>query len=473
MRGSTRGLVVSLLGTVLVVTAQAPTVSAPRGDTVSGTLVATVADDFAAGEDTDGLGIIPDEDPTRFVPLAGVEAADLAVAPGERVRARGRLAAGGLRTAASGVRPLTARSAPSEGSTPLVAPFEEPEVAAAARTTSLLAITVRFSDGSGGTVDKARLSRTLFGDGDSVSTYYSETSRGSWTTKGRVVGPFTVSGSTRGCDWEGWGDSARDQAGRTVDLSAYTNVMVVWPTAACGWAGLGHVRGPYSWINQSTPSVLVTAHELGHNYGLPHASSYECRDASGRRVTISDRCSVVGYADPFSAMGNRGARLHHGIHRQDLRLMSTRNVAYDEATEVDLAPLYAAGGVRALRIPRDGRSSYVVEYRRPYATFDDFASASAVATGVTIRVDQGGDDSLLLDTTPDTRSLDDAALQVGRVFEDPTTGMRLTLEARTSSLASVSVSWPSTRTPPAWLEGAGRSRANVPVWRPPADLLRP
>jgi len=47
------------------------------------------------------------------------------------------------------------------------------------------------------------------------------------------------------------------------------------PSISAGWAGLGSVAGPTVWLNgQASYIGGVLAHEIGHNFGLLHASTW-------------------------------------------------------------------------------------------------------------------------------------------------------------------------------------------------------
>ena len=204
------------------------------------------------------------------------------------------------------------------------------------------------------------------------------------------------------------------------------------------------------------------AHELGHNFGLHHASTLSCRDASGSRVTLTDTgsCSASEYGDPYSTMGGgsyAAYRLHHAIHREDMKVLPSSVVTTTSDRRVTLSPLYSTGAVRAVRVPRDGSSSYVVEYRRPTGSFDTFGSSSEVATGVLVHIDRGGRQTMLLDATPETSSFSDAALPVGRTVVDPDSRGRITLESRTASQAVVRVTSRSAFRQ-RWMDAVARGR---------------
>ena len=65
------------------------------------------------------------------------------------------------------------------------------------------------------------------------------------------------------------------------------HVMYIFPTLdACGWAGLGDIAGPETWINGYV-QLRVMGHELGHNFGVHHANSWEC--TVSRRARLAER----------------------------------------------------------------------------------------------------------------------------------------------------------------------------------------
>ncbi|MEY4706128.1 MAG: hypothetical protein RL042_2333, partial [Nitrospirota bacterium] len=89
-----------------------------------------------------------------------------------------------------------------------------------------------------------------------------------------VVGPYNLALSKVGCNWSQWGaaaDSAATAAG--VNLSLYQHKIYVISSATqtdCGWAGLAYVGGSQSYVSEPQ-SMMVYAHELGHNLSMAHA----------------------------------------------------------------------------------------------------------------------------------------------------------------------------------------------------------
>ncbi|WP_299444774.1 hypothetical protein [uncultured Phycicoccus sp.] len=473
---------VALLGgaTALLLTQVAPSGAAAGSSdpaTVTGVLVAQVADDFARDRSATELAVRRDGD-GRAVPLVGLGRDDVAALVGRRVRARGTTAAGGaIRAKGSGV----AAAGPSGSASASPDPIEQAAATTAGptgpRSVKVLAVAIRFADDpSAATPSTSGVSARLFSGSSSVKGYYADVSDGLWTVSGKVVGPYTVSrpagGGCTSADYYSWANAAvQAAADRGVDTGAYTHYMVVLPpgSVSCVWAGLGQVPGNVTWVNESTPSVYVMAHELGHNFGEGHASTYRCT-VDGTKVALGrpSQCAKVSeYGDPFSVMGGT-VRLHHATARHHYLLIAPRTLSPGEARTVRLAPADSTSGVRELRVDRGDGTWLSVEYRRPTGVFDTFAGNDPVVTGVTVRVDNGaGVATYLVDSRPSTTSATDAPLQVGGSIVDPLTGSRITLLRADPSGASVSVTSGTAVTGLA----VGHVGATVTAWwQPPAGV---
>jgi hypothetical protein len=75
------------------------------------------------------------------------------------------------------------------------------------------------------------------------------------------------------------------------DLSAYDRFVYVFPDTVCGAVGVGIGRDVMI-AHPTGLSSLGLVHELGHTFGLPHASSALCAN-----------CAIREYGDLWSVMG--------------------------------------------------------------------------------------------------------------------------------------------------------------------------
>jgi hypothetical protein len=315
-------------------------------------------------------------------------------------------------------------------------------------------ILANFSDDTSQPVTADAARAMVFTNAQSTNAYYREISYGSRTLVGRdradgdVYGWFTISNSRTTCDYSAWGAAARAAAQSAgVSLTGYDHVVHYFPrSSACGWSGVGQLPGRYSWINGSSSSTI--AHELGHNFGVHHASSISCFDASGARVPIGGTCSSSEYGDPFDVMG-RGYRHMNAYNKGRLGFFEAANTLTVTADGTyTVAPTETAStGVQSLRVAIPGTSPqlyYYVEFRQP-STFDAFTATSSVVNGVLIH--RAPDYTVLqraqlVDTTPATTSYTDAALGVGRTFTDATNRISVTLVSVASTGARVTVDVP-------------------------------
>jgi hypothetical protein len=110
--------------------------------------------------------------------------------------------------------------------------------------------------------------------------------------------PVCPTAATSGSVFGALGDSAQRAA--TVagyDLRDYSRLVYVVPDRLCFAGGVGVGREVFLAQEGGALDYLSLVHELGHTFGLPHATSSKC--ARG--------CALAEYGDPLSPMGHGAA----------------------------------------------------------------------------------------------------------------------------------------------------------------------
>ena len=325
-------------------------------------------------------------------------------------------------------------------------------VASAPTQPTIAVILLNFSNDKRTPFSASTVASTLFGAGGSVANYYAEQSWNQTTLTGTVFGWVTIADTNAGCDYTTWAS----QALSAVHLPAgYTHVMYVFPEVdSCSWAGLGDLPGPETWINGFV-QLRVMGHELGHNFGVHHASSLQCA-VGATRVALSDdaHCPFVAtrdeYADPFSVMGGASTRQFTAVAKEELGWLQPTGTLTVEAsgTYAIAASELDGAATHLLRIPRTGGALYV-DVRQPFgASFDTFTPGSAAVNGVQVRwapMEFGfaaATQAKLVDATPGTATYNDAALTAGDSLTDPVSGAVITTDAITAGGAIVTITLP-------------------------------
>ena len=382
---------------------------------------------FGQGIYTGTSGLIP-------VEMDSVEAGRLA---GKRVSVQGEKHGDTLVAAAGGVQQ-------TGGSV----------VAAATGTKRIAVLLVNFTNDTAQPWTTAAVRGVVFDNPGSVAAYYQDASVGQLTLSGDVYGWLTIPDDNAGCDYSGWGGLARTAATNAgVNLSNYTNVVYAWPSASsCAWAGLAYLPGRDSFINGSM-SLRVVGHELGHNFGVHHASTLNCT-AGGTRVTLGGTCTANEYGDPFTIMGSASTYHHNNWHRAQFGWMSMQTVSSSGTYTLAPAESSSTAVSRLLRVARGDGTYLNLEFRQPGGAFETFSSSSAVANGVSVRIAPETStlvQSKLLDLTPGTATFLDAALAVGSSFTDQVANVTISTIAVSPLGASVSIQFgtpPGDTTPP-------------------------
>lgn len=302
----------------------------------------------------------------------------------------------------------------------------------------ILVIRVDFSDFPGEPIAAGTFSDTINGP---VREFFEENSYG-LTTFTATVSPNVYRMPATGASYAtanntgGLHSAARTAAAADYTMADYDRIMVVFtnlrstrvPGSQFGFGGLATVGGTNSWLNGSF-GLGVTAHELGHNWGLKHSSLWVVNDGNPLSAAGSSR----EYGDPFDMMGDNASRdgRYHFNHwcKNQLGWLPDAAVTtpaasgtyrisrYDNRAADRAAPL-------ALRVFRDGVRWYWVGHRQGLPG-SNLASGANVIWGFNAQ-----QESQLIDFgTPGTNP-NDAALPVGSTLDDTVAGVKLRTAAQ-------------------------------------------
>ncbi len=188
-------------------------------------------------------------------------------------------------------------------------------------------------------VEKAR--GIIFGhEFGTLYDFYFKNSYGRVSFVGDILGPYVLSEDV--CNIDFIKDRALEAAREDVrrlgkDYQDYDRLILLHPITPCiRAAGLGsigkisidlpNIHGIMSiaWIIDPSPSVL--AHELGHNFGVSHASFYECLLANGEQTSYSYDCEKYEYGDSFSVMGYSKLSHHNAFHKKEIGWLTEENI---------------------------------------------------------------------------------------------------------------------------------------------------
>lgn len=322
---------------------------------------------------------------------------------------------------------------------------------AAAETRNVLTILVNFNDATvtGGShgVSLQDVKNRMFNDTKNVADFFDNASLTTLTIPADpdddgvqdVFGPYLIDDSYIGGDssqctastWVSKASAAWQTANPDKDINLYRHRLLIVPNywdygnRHCGWGGVAQLNcGSWCWAIAADPkSVLhgVIIHELGHNFGLHHAST----DPDNNGSLDSE------YGDSSDMMGgSRNWMKFNPPHFEDKGWMD--NLEYEIRTvtatsnsqSFDLIPVdeeaWTWPGLRALKVERSTNSDYYISFRQQTGDYNN------VSSGYTNGL------SLHYGTDGSTRSVFVRMIAPGETFVDSAAGVSITATSQTT-----------------------------------------
>jgi M6 family metalloprotease-like protein len=221
---------------------------------------------------------------------------------------------------------------------------------------------------------------------------------------------------------------AIESADNDVNYRQYDFVILVaagevWPHAACRLAILARDTGLRGVVVNEESPLGTYAHELGHV--LP--SNYEPRQGCGLPDLYSYDASEKGhdpniFVGPWDIMGeNNPPRRFSAWSMMEFGWITPEiiNVGTSLTMPIALQPLESDSGVRVLVLPISETLSYVVEVRRQIGSDMNLPSEGVLVYFVDLSKDNGCGPVRVIDSHPETPTLDDAPYKQGALLASP------------------------------------------------------
>ena len=191
------------------------------------------------------------------------------------------------------------------------------------------------------------------------------------------------------------------------------------------YAGLASVGGNSMWM-RAPESPIIWLHELGHNFGLGHANLWDVTSDS----PIGPG-ALVGYGNMHSVMGGNQSNYgpYNTFERYSIHWLASTDVVTPATNGTyriynpDKTSL-TAGHPYGMRVAKTASLTYCIEFRPDWTPTADFTADNGALISWT-------QDDQLLDMTPlSAAGQGDAALLIGRSFNDVAAGVTITPIAR-------------------------------------------
>lgn len=426
---------------ILIITFFAPAYASEDVE-VEGTLKSAHADDFEGKKSREEYFIETDDEKTYTLKFDS-KPRDLKI--GSKVKVKGKKSENSISLS------------PSLDSTALVTTSS---VQASSITTARVAV-ILFKFQNTVSVDGSRtVANTrsiMFDSPESVKNYYQENSYSKLSFSGDVFGTYTIPvnepGPSDPCwtnELNSWGAAASQAAQNSgVTLGSYSHFVFVMPRhiQACQFGGYAEGQGTKTYINDAYPAVYT--HELGHNFGVHHASTYSC---GAKAIDVASNCTLNEYGDQSDVMSNISQLYHfNGAHKVESGWASGVQVLnITSGGRYTINKLETGPDPQVLKIHKnDTNEDYYLSYRRPLG-FDAPLGEAAITNGVSIQVWSGNyEPAKFIDTKPESPGyFADAPLLDGSTFTDQLNNITVTQVSHNLDSVTVDITIPQLPPPP-------------------------